>query len=589
MEASRRSAWWTLSASLALTAALAGGYRLLFLPVYQTNDDVGLSFWSEGVGFCDVPTPYLLFSNYLYGQLLALLNGWAQAVNWYRVCGEAIHALATTVLAWAVLRSDFRLRTAVLLVAHLLAFDLLYWRTPQFTVTAFVAAEAGVFLVFRAIAAGERPGPLTVGAAALLIGIGTLVRGQSAYLVLVLSVPLFCGALLFRPRRGAGAAATFLLTAGVVAGALAGYDHLRYQQVAGWREFGEFNRLRAEFNDYGRVQYDEQTRPIFADVGWSRNDFAMFCGWAFQDRERFSVPRLRTILANAPPRQGWLTHRLRIGIAGMQFGPEGHLMLLVLAASLLAIRWDRRRALWVCATLLGCLCMAAFLLVRMKLPPRVWHPMLGFCNLAALMAAVSPPLGAGFSRWQNWPTALVLVAVLALLPGEFNRARSESQAFQRVNEKWLAALAALDPQPDQLYVCWGAQFPYELLSPDDNLDCVRNLKILPLGTSLRTPTTDARQAQFGITDLYRALYEKENVFLVAGQPSVEAYRTYVREHYGVEVRARPVFSADLGMFRGRDFALRVQKMECVVEPAASRPCGAAPQGPPPASKPRRPA
>jgi hypothetical protein len=557
----RRTPIHVFLVSLAVTLVIALGYRLLFTPAYQTNDDVGLSFWAEGVAFCDAPTPFLLYSNYLYGQLLVWLNHLAGTINWYRVVAEVIHAVATLATCYAVLRTDFRWRTGWLLGVYLVTFDLLFWQYPQFTVTAFLAAQAGVLLVFQSLATEERPSWVTITVGVTLVLLGGLIRGQSAYLALVLAAPLLGGSLVLRPRPGARRAVAFWLAAGIVLFAAARYHEAVYRRAPGWGEFAEFNRLRAEFNDYGRVTYNEQTRPVFDRVGWSQTDLQMFCMWFYTDEERFSTQKVREIVRAMPaPQQETVRHRVISGLRSLVSTTRCQFMLVAILTSLATIRWDRRRAIWLLSLLAVSLGLVVYMLARMKLPIHVFWPMLGFLQLAMLMAAVTPRPGCEPGRRRRWLEMTALLAFVVFFASEFRRARQESTAFRETNAKFRGALAELASRPNRLYVPWGALLHYELIHPDDNLEDLRHLKLLPIGAGLRTPTTNQRMAEFKISDLYLAICERDDVWLVATRDWVDVYRVYMREHYGIDVVVETERAISLGEFRGRCYAIDLFKL-----------------------------
>jgi hypothetical protein len=109
----------------------------------------------------------------------------------------------------------------------------------------------------------------------------------------------------------------------------------------------------------------------------------------------------------------------------------------------------------------------------------------------------------------------------------------------------------------QLYVTWGASFPYELVPPLDPLREFRDLRILSLGVMTQSPVTAARMTEFGIDDLYRALYERDDILLISTDAHNRLLEQFVREHHGVSIAAVPVAQYDLGECRGREYRFTV--------------------------------
>jgi hypothetical protein len=105
----------------------------------------------------------------------------------------------------------------------------------------------------------------------------------------------------------------------------------------------------------------------------------------------------------------------------------------------------------------------------------------------------------------------------------------------------------LAPKNDELYVLWREQFPYEaLVRPLDDLRYLATHKGLSLSTVLATPFADRRLREFQIDDLYRAIYQRGDVFLVSNPLLNEYFTSYVAAHDGVQVSF-----TQKGRFRGR--------------------------------------
>jgi hypothetical protein len=93
-----------------------------------------------------------------------------------------------------------------------------------------------------------------------------------------------------------------------------------------------------------------------------------------------------------------------------------------------------------------------------------------------------------------------------------------------------------------LFVLWGAALPYEgLIHPLQTLTLSPDFKAIGLTLLARTPLTRDRLAQFKITDLYQALYQRKDVFLVSDELYNRLLAAYLAEHYGVRLGGKVVF------------------------------------------------
>ena len=130
--------------------------------------------------------------------------------------------------------------------------------------------------------------------------------------------------------------------------------------------------------------------------------------------------------------------------------------------------------------------------------------------------------------------ALVILTIIGFAYGT-------SQHYRRSHRMRIArldlqqSLAALEPQDEQLYVCWAPGFPYEAISPFDNLNSFSKLHQLVMGWPQRTPIFAGIKKKFGISDVSQALYQRPDVFFI-GHPRFHALlQKYVEEHQHVQV------------------------------------------------------
>src|SRR5262249_8012978 len=86
-------------------------------------------------------------------------------------------------------------------------------------------------------------------------------------------------------------------------------------------------------------------------------------------------------------------------------------------------------------------------------------------------------------------------------------------------------------------------FPYQQVVPPlrplpvpDSFKAVAFLWLTP------TPLTNRRLAEFGIGDVYRALYERRDVVLLSNPLGNRLLAAYLAEHHGVRLGGRVVFA-----------------------------------------------
>ena len=200
---------------------------------------------------------------------------------------------------------------------------------------------------------------------------------------------------------------------------------------------------------------------------------------------------------------------------------------------------------------LACLAVAAALSAAvyfdLYLPERVYLSAFTCFPAAALTLAGGP------RRWLDVGTArrgLALAALALLVVALIQRTAADlrdddaSRAGQAQAPEMIAALA---PRPDQLYVLWASNFPYEqVVVPHAARPFPPELKTITFSWALRTPVTQSRLDAFGITDIYRAVYERD-VRLICVPQHIAILTEYLKErlrHHG-EGRGR-VLASSLG-------------------------------------------
>jgi hypothetical protein len=560
--ATRAPLRFALLAVLALLAISVAAFRVS----YETNDDVFLTMIVAGKGFCTAPDEHLIFSNILVGHALKRLYLAFPGVPWYGCYLLLTHYLAQVAVLYGTLVAephaqgpdDSRRRSAGRrLAAYLVYFavvELVLLNNLQFTSTAFLAAQGGILLGWLAATAPAHWRTarrlVLLSAAAALVVLAGLIRLESLCLALLVAAPL--GLLMWRRvARGAlvpgalaaAAAAVLVLTA-------RGYNQAAYENDPAWKGFYAYNALRCRFNDYGWTSHTPQTAHVFEAVGWSKNDHDMIARWFFDDPERYSEAKLSAALAAYP----WKTARLtgdylwqavRRPLRDRSVWAVALVMPFFLAG--IGGPRDARRAILACAVV--AVALVVLVSVNNKVPPlRMYFPMLAFPLSMALLFADSGALvterqkssvglRAALDAWRAQPRLAQVVVVLLVVGtsmGVYRQAR-RSVRVERERAALTAFLAEARVESRNLYVCWEAALPFELVSPLDGLDSWSGVSVLNLTWTQRTPWQDDLKRRFGISCLARAMFERDDVVLVATSAHRALFAQFVKEHYRADV------------------------------------------------------
>ena len=525
--------------------------HLFFLPMYDVNDDPTMDMMARGIGFAEEPSPFIFFSNIWYGRLLSsLYSGWADA-PWSRLLSLALQWLAGAALAFAVLRRGVSSVAVALLAAYFFVFDVTFYIHPSFTITPALAAVGAVALWLSAVLEHERPHPGRAAAVVLLLLWAGLVRRDSLLLVLLLGLPVVLVATIHFPRPTNGGWRRFatrcaiavgpLLVAALLVQGLYLHDRHVYRVTPGWGDLHESHEMISAYNDFQQAAYTPETREVFEKVGWSPVDFAMVRTWFFYDEERFSLEKMRAVLDAFPQRssKGWRLDSADLDL--FRNDPYRNAMIATMIAIALFVPWRGRRL--AVAVVAGCMLLAVcgyLLLVLHRFPPRVYQPM--FACLAAFLLVLADG-GTGW-RWprraSTWIGVAGLVVVAGTLPSVVATWDGRAEFGQRLSDRLREGLVDIAPSADRLYVVWGASLPFELIPPLSSMDELREMKIFFLASGTRSRYNAARLEEFGIDDIHRAIYTRDDVFVISNDALNRLFVAYVAEHYGEPIEFFPV-------------------------------------------------
>jgi hypothetical protein len=275
--------------SLALAAVVTAASLLLLSPRFGVNDDLSMASVVDGSYFGE-PRPHLVFSNILLGLLLSTLYGWAGTAPWYGMYLATVHFTALAVVVYLVVSEDRGSRRSRLpgLAAFVGLFGLWLATEIGFTSQGLMLAVAGVVLY---LARGQRRSAVVV--AALMAGASTLIRWDSLLGALALALPFLIWAMWRLPRWNQALFAG-IVAAVVVSGVV--FQKTYYAGDEAWQEYSSFNRARGSVMERHSWQRDD---ALLAEIGWSRNDAALFASHFYLDTEVFSAADVEALAGKA--------------------------------------------------------------------------------------------------------------------------------------------------------------------------------------------------------------------------------------------------------------------------------------------------
>jgi len=541
-------------ASLVIVIVLFVVFFTVFVPVFFTSDDVGMMMAASGTGLGGIaPDEHLLTINILVGFLLKRLYMAAPYFQWYGLLSFAVLFFSTATLLYSILRRKLSLTRLFFFFLFFVTVELYFLVNTQFTFTSYLAGAAGVFLFLSAVEDDKCLFPLLL--ALFLLIVASLIRIEAFYMALLLGAPLISIKFIKSYKRKVVIRyGTFFLTLLVFSGSFLYYHRSYYENDSGWREFHEVMSATREFMDYNKAHYSAETKHIFDEVGWSRNDFNMLVRFFRADEGVFSLEKMRKVLSDFPShKRPGIGHIL--SFIKSQALHENEYVIFFVILAVFFFSYSRRDKLYFLKifTILGWIfVLMGYIIFYKYLKDRVYFSMVSFLTFTTLFYA-DKDLTFHWSKERGLDKVKVafmicLSALVVFSMGEtVYRLYNFSRHTHNVNLRFKRDMMRLNPSSKELFVVWANSFPYRLILPFDNLRFISNLNLI--GTGI-TPPEAERMASFGIGNLSTDLCNRQDIFLViSSRVYMYIYRTYMKEHYGLNVFFQPDRRSGLSVFK----------------------------------------
>ena len=519
-----------------------------FVQTYRTNDDPGMASIVAGNGKTAHPDEHVRYSNVLLGFVLKGLYTVSPYFPWYASFHLLVQFFSMVFFLYAVINHRFSISRLIFFLLFFAGIELYFVTNLQFTMTSIIAGQCGIILMLSALESKtEHRSWILICIGIFMLLLSCLIRRKGFYLTGLLSLPVLLITFIEKCKETSDKKSliikfsVFSLCTLLITTAAVQYNKMYYDKDPEWSEFYRINTLKGQFIDYSRVSFTADTKHVFDEVGWSYNDFIMLRTWFYADLDVFSPEKMEKILSSFPP---YVINR-DIKLAFLNFiailkDSYIYLLLFLFFALNINLRnWhDIVKAV---GTFVIVISVAFYMILYLKLPDRVYFPMFTFFVTISLFLtdrdiSIKP-------KPVNIARMLLLLIIVLSFPGEMSE-QYENGKFVALKNRYLKQeLAAIAPRKDQLYYTWGAVFPHQYILPFDNIEYLSNFKLIGLSSILHTPFTKHRMEEFGITDLYTGLYEKDNVFLIANPARLSNYIMYVKEHYGVYVDYKAIYTS----------------------------------------------
>ena len=500
---------------------------LFFSPMWETNDDIGMSMVAHGYGIAAIKSPNLIFSSVLWGYIVSLFQP---------VCGILGYSIATylvlIVIIGIVIYGLYQMDAG--LIASISVILLVFTRPvifPQFTINSGLLMVAAV-ICWKLYVRNDNLSYLAVGCILALFSF--LIRKHEALLVFIISLPLISWRLLI-PRKSFKIA-TLVLVSMIV---LASYVDYNAYQIDEWNAFNQLNYARAPFTDFNAGESIKQRTDILNRYGYSINDIELISSWFFVDSHIANPVALSAMLSEIGPlsSQKDIISNTWIAIKSL-FDPKlAPLMICGIFLSILKPSFNVIVSWFICVSsviLFGILGRPGIL--------RIYIPLFSLLVIAPFFdgCAVS------FTRKFFICFTLIVSAIIntKLISSEFVQNQLSAEQVRK----------GLEGFPEnKVVINWGASFPFEAVYPVINLPpSIRSYIFYSLGAFTLAPFSVSFQEQNKGQGMLDLITTEGGISIIANKYSLKRLGIYCREHlHGelTEISAQKYGSINLSTYR----------------------------------------
>lgn len=544
--------------SIVINVILFSLFFYFINPRFETNDDIGMMEIASGLR-TGQPSEYLIYINVIVGKLLVLLYSSFPGVNWYPILLYFIHFVSMTAILYCLLLKKRNIYSISIYLLLFVFFELYLLTVLQFTPTAFIAGMGGVILFFTYLETKGVGFYLAITGSIILLIISGLIRINAFYLVIGLSAVIFILKFLEKPSL---VIPIFLVIILILVGLCSQFDKNYYQRNEDWGSYLEYNKLRGKIHGYSYFAYNDTTKSVYNDVGWSKNDVDMFKSWFFSDLEVYSKEKLEYVVSNIKVERGIkeIFTTLKDSFTNLYVIAKwftGYFLII----TILVIGRNRNKYFF--SVLFTAFLISIYLSYFGWIPHRVFFPIIFFVNMIAaffICTGNNIPFKKLTSNIIIRITALIICITLAAFI--FTLTSNITKINKVRHQEFESAIEKIADE-DKIYVYWGDTGLCDktiLFSIPQKKD---KLNIIQMGWMTYSPHYYQILEKFSIDNIYEAIVKRDDIFIICPENKLELFYKFMAEHYNksvtaiVEDRIESYEDYEIGIYKIQDNTLGV--------------------------------
>lgn len=516
-------------------------------PYYETDDDFG--FLQLTSGFYGEPSAHIVFANIGLGVLLKFLSSICPVVSWHWVLMFLATVLSYTAIS-SVLSNKIGTGWGLLFFSiFLIVSSYSFYVILNFTRVAALATASGWCASLYALESVQKK-YLSIGS--VLIIYGCALRFDSWLMASAVAFVYFLLYLLrelypFRKNcvltflREKTTYILYLVGLVFIVGVLVVCDKASYQISPEYSQYIDFNHNRSQLVDYSVPDY-ESNKIVYDQLGITSEDTDMIRNWTFADPEVFSpeaIEAIASLRTHTPLNYSSISSCILSACTTLVQSPLFLLGLFFsIISALLALRphlLEQIILLAVTLSLMGYLCFAGRVLTRVTVGLTVTYALFIICcwkkqDFHPFPQDLFRRIAAAFAAFLS---CILLNGNLLFDHTSYGKHTAPAEERQSQIEQIESTLNL-----SNLYLVdtFSRIHYYTLFSYWEGLQGFEQSNVLPLGSSLTMHPIAYGQVleRYNVQNPFRALIEKDNVFLIDSQNYTDK-KDYLERHYVQEV------------------------------------------------------
>ncbi len=506
---------------------------------YETIDDFyQLTYFS---GMFGNYSPFVMFSNVIYGGIMCLLFRLLPICNWMVVGYVAIIFISMVAIARiSIYKIPSKIFAFSINLVFLLSTYSYLYEQLNFTKVAMISLAAGVVLLIDVLADLEAKNKVEMALAVVLIAWGSMLRFKVAAMVLAFLAIIFIEDIISKQiSKKKIVCISIVLLAVLIPW---GVNKIAYSSK-GWSEANYRFELLNGAVDYGTLPEEMWDKVDWEDIGFDQEDMVFCLGWHFSDKNVFSVDSLKRMTKYEHKIEINPGSLIKAGKESFKYCASHILFWISFITILLAFIFNKKKRVETIGVLVIMLLETYYLVLNNRYPDRV-----GIIAWVAAFAISIYYFAAGYNsdkKYNKYIAAVLLIASLIITVSDGHLAKSKRFVSELNNPKDFSDfIQNVDNiKSEDLFLI---NYTNPILDAYGIFECpdrgILNNCVLDTGCMSLFPDVYDKCDKFGSSNSpYEAIVANDHTYIIDERYLYEK-RQFIRKHYDESVDYSLVYS-----------------------------------------------